>query len=85
MIHKDVSVDTCKRVVKRYGYGFYTAKEKPLLTLLQKKKRLKFAKDQENWTADQWREIIWSDESKFEVTIGDVRKKVIRNKDSIPY
>lgn len=81
MIHKDVSVDTCKRVVKRLGYRFYTAKEKPLLTRLQKKKRLKFSQDHKNWTADQWCEIIWSDESKFEVTIGDVRKKVIRNKD----
>lgn len=81
MIQKDVSVDTCKRVLKRMGYGFYTAKEKPLLTSLQKKKRLKFARDHLNWTADQWRQIIWSDESKFEVTVGDVRKKVIRNKD----
>ncbi|CAH0717106.1 unnamed protein product, partial [Brenthis ino] len=39
MIHKDVSVDTCKRVLKRMGYGFYTDKEKPLLTAIQKKKR----------------------------------------------
>lgn len=81
MIKKDVSVDTCKRALKRMGYGFYTAKEKPLLTSLQKKKRLRFAKDHENWTLDQWREIIWSDESKFEVTVGDERKKVVRNKD----
>lgn len=80
MIHKDVSVDTCKRVLKRMGYSFYTAKEKPLLTALQKKKRFKFARDHENWTSDQWRSIIWSDESKFEVTVGDERKKVVRNK-----
>lgn len=80
MIDKDVSVDTCKRVLKRMGYGFYTAKEKPLLTALQKKKRLKFARDHLNWTSDQWRSIIWSDESKFEVTVGDERKKVVRNK-----
>lgn len=80
MINKNVSVDTCKRVMKRMGYGFYTAKEKPLLTKLQKKKRLIFALARRNWTIDQWRSIIWSDESKFEVTVGDERKKVIRNK-----
>lgn len=50
MIQKDVSVDTCKRVPKRKGYVFYTAKEKLLLTPLQKKKRLKFAPDYLNWT-----------------------------------
>lgn len=62
------------------GYGFYTAKEKPLLTAVQKKKRLKFARDHLNWTSDQWRSIICSDESKFEVTVVDERKKGIRNK-----
>ncbi|CAH2106751.1 unnamed protein product [Euphydryas editha] len=34
----EVSVDTCNRVLKRMGYGFYTANEKPLLTAVQKKK-----------------------------------------------
>lgn len=79
-IKKDVSVDTCKRVMRRMGYGFYTAKEKPLLTKKQKTNRVKFAQKHRNWTADQWRRIIWSDESKFEVTVGDERSKVIREK-----
>lgn len=50
------------------GYGFYTyfyAKEKPLLNAVQKKKRLKFARDHLNWTSDQCRRIIWSDGSKI--------------------
>ncbi|CAH2103399.1 unnamed protein product [Euphydryas editha] len=42
-----------KGVLKRMGYGFYTVKEKPLLTAVQKKKRLKFARDHLNWTSDQ--------------------------------
>lgn len=79
-IKKNISVDTCKRVLKKMGYGFYTAKEKPLLTQKQKNNRLKFAKEHRNWTADQWRRIIWSDESKFDVTVGDERSKVIREK-----
>lgn len=81
MIKKDVSVDTCKRVMKRMGYGFYTAKEKPLLTDQQKKKRRVFALARRYWTMDQWRSIIWSDESRFEVAVGDERKKIVRNKD----
>lgn len=79
-IKKNISVDTCKRVMKRMGYGFYTAKEKPLLTQKQKTNRFKFAQKHIKWTADKWRRVIWSDESKFEVTVGDQRSKVIREK-----
>lgn len=80
MVNKDVSVDTCKRVKKRMGYGFHTVKEKPLLTELQKKKRRVFALARQNWTIYQWRSIIRSDESKFEMAVGDKRKKIVHNK-----
>lgn len=33
--------------------------------------RLKFAKEHINWTTEQWRKILWSDESKFNLSNTD--------------
>lgn len=49
-----------------------------MLTQKQKKNRLKWAKLHLNWTPQQWEKVIWSDESRFEVCVGDSRKRVIR-------
>lgn len=48
------------------------------MTKLQKKNRLKWAREHQNWTLRQWHSIIWSDESKFDVCVGDTRKRVLR-------
>lgn len=56
------------------------AKQKPLLTIRQKQSRLKWAKQRQNYEQRQWNSIIFSDESKFDVCVGDMRKRVIRNK-----
>lgn len=42
------------------------------------KNRLKWAREHKNWTQMQWNSIIWSDESKFEVCVGDTRKRILR-------
>ena len=39
--------------------------KKPLLTPVHRMKRLKFAKDHINWTVEQWRQVMWSDETKI--------------------
>lgn len=48
---------------------------------MQKKKRLAWAKARSSWTQRQWDSVIFSDESKFDVCVGDTRKRVIRKKD----
>lgn len=50
------------------------------MTERQKKRRLAWAKERLNWTQRQWDSIIFSDESKFDVSLGDERGKVIRSK-----
>jgi hypothetical protein len=57
------------------------AKEKPLVTKKQKKNRYEWAKSKLSCTVDDWAKIIFSDESKFDVCVGDFRKRVIRSKD----
>ena len=58
----------------------FQAKEKPLLTLQQKKNRVRWAKQHKNWTIQQWDVVQWSDEARFEVCVGDSRSRVIRRK-----
>ena len=42
-------------------------RRKPKLTEAQKRKRLAFAKARKNWTILQWRRVLFSDESPFEL------------------
>lgn len=51
-----------------------------MLTALQKKNRLAWARKRLNWTHEEWSSVLFSDESKFDVCIGDDRGRVIRNK-----
>ena len=41
--------------------------KKTLLKDTNMKKRLAWAKKHEQWTLDQWKSVLWSDESKFEI------------------
>ncbi|KAF2897880.1 hypothetical protein ILUMI_08294 [Ignelater luminosus] len=41
---------TCHREAHKMGFSTYKAKEKPLLTPLQKQNRLVWAKQHKNWT-----------------------------------
>lgn len=64
-------------------FTFIKAKEKPLLTESQKKKRLAWAKSKAAWTSEDWAQVIFSDESKFDVCVGDFRKRVIRTPNEV--
>lgn len=44
------------------------AREKPLLTLKQRKARHAFAKAYKGWGLNEWREVLWSDEATFFVS-----------------
>ncbi len=60
-----VSRKTIARVLKKSGYASRVKKKKPLLTTNQKKARLNWAKKHATWTVDEWRNVIWSDETAF--------------------
>lgn len=60
------------------GFRSYFAAYKPLLTEKHMKKRLRWAKDHVNWTADQWKSVGWSDESRFSIIDADGGARVLR-------
>lgn len=77
---KTYSKKTCARVLKRLGYFQYAAKKKPALSEKQMKQRLRWAKQFKEWDSDDWRRVMWSDESRFELQFGSQSSKVIRRK-----
>jgi hypothetical protein len=49
------------------GLHSYRRSKKPLLTKKMRAARVAFAKSKVNWTAEDWKRVLWSDESFFEL------------------
>ena len=60
-----VSSKTVRQVLKRHSLKAVTKKKKPLLSAVHRKKHLTFALKYQNWTVEDWKRIIWSDETKI--------------------
>ncbi|KAJ3527972.1 hypothetical protein NMY22_g9584 [Coprinellus aureogranulatus] len=58
----DISDRIVRKVAASHGYHRCVAKKKPYHTKLQKTKRYIWAKDHEDWTNNEWKNVIWSDE-----------------------
>ncbi len=49
--------------LRTLGYKRYVAYRKPPISEKNRCLRLQFAKDHESWTVDQWRQVLWTDET----------------------
>lgn len=79
----DVSVRTVNRRINELGYTSHRPRKKPILTKLQRDKRVKFARKYSVWDESQWLSLLWSDESTFTVTCNRGRN-VFRRSGSDP-
>ena len=75
---KTISTRTMRIKLRGMGLNSCVATRKPLLTETNRKKRLQFARDHKNWTLEQWRKIMWSDERPFTLFQHDGRIRVRR-------
>ncbi|CAI9573412.1 unnamed protein product [Staurois parvus] len=52
-----------------YGMGFHgrAAASKPYITKCNPKRRMPWCKARHHWTLEQWRRVLWSDQSCFSV------------------
>lgn len=66
--------------LKEFGLSSYRPAKKPLLTSRMKRQRLDWAKERENWTATDWQNVIFSDESKFNLIGPNGTARVRRRK-----
>jgi transposase len=66
---------TIKKTLYRLGFRRQVARRKPPITEETRQKRLAFALEHIDWTLDQWRTILWTDETW--VTAGPHRKQYV--------
>jgi hypothetical protein len=59
----DASIQTMRRRLREEGIRKWRAVKRPLLTQKHAKERLAWAKAHRHWTVDDWKHVIWSDES----------------------
>jgi transposase len=69
-----ISARTVWNCLHALGYGSYKPTYKPGLTESAKAIRWKWCKEHENWTLEDWKNVIWSDETS--VTMGGQRGRL---------
>ncbi len=60
-----ISEHTLRRALKRMGYSSRRPHQVPLFSAKNRKRRLQFAQAHQNWTIEDWKNVAWSDESRF--------------------
>ena len=60
-----VSTKTVRREFHKAGYHERATIRKPLLSNQNVEKRMRWCRDHQTWSPDQWKKVIFSDESSF--------------------
>ncbi len=71
-----ISERTTRRTLKQMGYSSRRPHRVLLLSAKNKKRRLQFAQDHHNWTIEEWKNVAWSDESRFLLRHSDGRVRI---------
>lgn len=74
-----VHPSTVWRSLARSGLHGRVAAKKPYLRHGNKAKRLDYARKHRNWGAEKWQQVLWTDESKFEI-FGCSRRQFVRRR-----
>ena len=65
IISNPVTPQTVRNALKAEEYYSVIKKKHPLLKKAHRQERLKFARYHENWTVADWKQVLWSDETKI--------------------
>jgi transposase len=76
VINQPLSTQTVRNHMKNVGLKAVVKKKRPLLTKRHMKERLDFAVTHQHWTLDDWKRVVWSDETKINRLGSDGRKWV---------
>lgn len=69
-----LSADTVRRALKRAGLRARAKVKKPTLSEKHRRDRLEFAHKYKTWTEEDWKYVIWSDETKINLWGSDGRE-----------
>ena len=75
---RNISRMTVTRALERHGLKPYKSRTKPYISPKNKKARLDFAIEHKDWTAEQWKNVLFTDESSFQIGKPYTRHRVIR-------
>ncbi len=64
---------TTRRTLKQMGSSSRRPHRVPLLSAKNRKRMLQFAQAHQNWTIEDWKNVAWSDESRFLLRYSDDR------------
>ena len=65
VISSPVTPQTVRNALKENDFRSITKQKRPLLKKVHREQRLKFALYHQNWTVEDWKRILWSDETKI--------------------
>ncbi len=71
-----ISEHTTLQTLKQMGYSSRRPHRVPLLSAKNRKRRLQFAQSHQNWTIEYWKNVAWSDESRFLLRHSDGRVRI---------
>ena len=63
----NVSTNTVPRELHEIGFHDRAATHKPKITMRKAKCRLEWSKAHRHWTLEQWKPVLWNDESRFTI------------------
>ncbi|EIE75540.1 hypothetical protein RO3G_00244 [Rhizopus delemar RA 99-880] len=70
---RKVSAETVCRTLRKAGLGAIEKPKKPLLSAKNIRKRLSWCMSHKDWTIDDWKRVVWSDETKVNIFNSDGR------------
>lgn len=77
----EVSIAIARKALHKAGINSRIAKKKPFLKNSHVKNRREFVKSYSSWTMDEWKKVIWTDESSLELGHNSRQVRVWRNED----
>ncbi len=77
-MQNNISERTTCRTLKQMSYSSRRPHRVPLLSAKNRKQRLKLAQAHQNWTIEDWKNVAWSDESRFLLRHSDGRVRIWR-------
>jgi transposase len=63
--NKPISKRTIRRALHKENVSSCIPRKKPLISAINKTKRLAWAMERKDWTIEDWKKIVWTDESTF--------------------
>ncbi len=76
-IQNTISEHTTHRTLKQMDYSSRRPHRVPLRSTKNRKRRIQFTLAHQNWTIEDWKNVVWSDESRFLLRHSDGRVRIL--------